>query len=428
MSSPDPAAKTAKGKLAKGKLPARALWRLAWRGVSRNRRRSLLSLLAVALGLALLIVMNGMIAGVVDDMLRNTVQLDTGHVQLRAPGYDADALSLRPSEMIDELDARLARARAQDGVEAASPVIWIRGLLTGPDDVLSLRLIGIDPASELHNPFRDAVVDGAYLSADDRDGILIGRPVAENLGVTAGERVNVAVLDADGVLDEGAFTVRGVFATGIPAFDQSSAFMPLLKAQAFGQNRGRASAIVIMLEDPDTAPAVAAALAQPGVEALTWSDLNEFIVQYLATAARFYWILDAIVMLVVAVVIANTLLMAVFERIREMGILASLGMRGGQMRALFMLEALVLGVAGCALGIVLGVAGVWWMALVGIDFGDEFAASAGDLALNTVIRASFEPLHIILLTAWTLAIILLASLYPARFAAGMEPVEALRRS
>ena len=414
---------------ATGKMPVSVLWRIAWRDVVRNKRRSALSILAVGLGLALLIVMSGFLAGVVGDMIDNTLRLDTGHVQLRAPEYDEDALSLRPSELLDDLEARLAKARSEPGVISASPVLWIRGLLTGPEDAVDLRLIGIDAASEFHQPFRDSIIDGDFLAADDRDGIVLGKRVAEDLGVSAGQKVNVAVVDAEGTLDEGAFTVRGIFASGIPGYDQSTAFMVLDKAQAFGQNRGRASAIILLLDDVDAAADVAAALAEPDVEALTWSDLNTFLVDYFRTASSFYWILDAIVMLVVAVVIANTLLMAVFERIREVGILASLGMRGRQILSLFLMEALVLGLIGCALGVVLGVAGVAWLSKVGIDFGEDVMASVGDaFAIATVLRPKFVPRQILFLTAWTLGIILLAALYPARFAARLEPVDALRKS
>ena len=96
----------------RGGLAFGPLWRIARRDLGRNRRRSLLSMLAVALGLALLIAFNGLINGVMDDMRDNTIRYDTGHLQLRRPDYDADSLSLRGSELVDDLDARLALASA----------------------------------------------------------------------------------------------------------------------------------------------------------------------------------------------------------------------------------------------------------------------------------------------------------------------------
>jgi ABC-type lipoprotein release transport system permease subunit len=412
----------------KGNLGLGVLWRIAWRDVTRNKRRSILSVTAVALGLTLLIVLNGLIGGVVADMVENAVRLQTGHLQWRNENYDEDALSLRPSELVDDLESRLARARATDGVRAATPVLWMRGLLSTADESLDLRLMGIEPGSQLHTHVRDGIVAGSLLSADDRDGILLGERLAKSLDVVAGDKVGVAVVSAEGTLDEGAFTVRGLFNTGIPGYDQGTAFFALDKAQALAQNRGRASAIMMLLDEPEAADEIAAALAEPGLETLTWTELNVTTVEYMTLARRFYWILDAIVMLVVAVVIANTLLMAVFERIREMGILASLGMRRGQIRTLFLLEALVLGLIGSALGLVFGLAGVTWLARNGIDFGEDAVASVGDAyAMGSVMYARFEPGLILGLTLWTLAVILLVALYPARFASRLEPVEALRK-
>lgn len=412
----------------RGGLAFGPLWRIARRDLGRNRRRSLLSMLAVALGLALLIAFNGLINGVMDDMRDNTIRYDTGHLQLRRPDYDADSLSLRGSELVDDLDARLARLRAMDGVRVASPVLWIRGLMTGAEESVDLRLIGIDPESELHAPFREALAAGDFLSADDRDGVLIGRRLAEKMGLAPGDKAPLAVVDAEGKLDEGLFTVRGVFDTGLIVYDESVALMSLSKAQAFGQARGRASAIVLLLDRADDAARLAATLDEPGLRALSWLDLNELLGYYLGTVKRFYWLLDAIVMLVVAVVIANTLLMAVFERIREVGILAALGMRGRQILQLFMLEALALGLLGCAVGIGLGLAGVAWLQTVGIDFGEEAMSGAGNLAMGSVMHGRIDLLQVLLLTLWTLAVIGLASLYPAWFAARMEPVDALRQT
>jgi ABC-type antimicrobial peptide transport system permease subunit len=137
--------------------------------------------------------------------------------------------------------------------------------------------------------------------------------------------------------------------------------------------------------------------------------------------------MDAIVMLVVAVIIANTLLMAVFERIREMGILAALGMKGRQIMTMFLIEAGILGLAGIAVGVVLGLAGVAYLARVGIYAGD-IASTVEGIAMSTTMYARFVPDTFAWLSLWTLVIILLASLYPAWFAARLEVAEALRPS
>lgn len=400
------------------------LWTIGYRDLLRNRRRSLFTLLAVALGLALLIVLNGFITGVFDDALENNIRLQTGHVQLRAPTYRDEQMSLLWADLLDNQDELVTRAQALPEVQTATAVLWATGILATPDDSAGLRVFGIDPTSPFYAPFQAGMVAGSYLTPDDRSGILIGQRLAENLSVTIDDNISLTVINADGDPEEAIFTIRGIFNTGVVTYDENALLMPLSKAQAFTRTDGHASAIVIMLANQDQAADVAAALATADVAASTWRDLNQVMIQSVETGMSFYTILDAIVMLIVAVIIANTLLMAVFERIREMGILAALGMKGRQIMAMFLLEGAMLGIGGILLGALIGLGGVAYLSTNGIFIG-EMAGSTPGIALGTTMYAAYAPQLFINLALWTLIIILLASLYPGWFAASREPAEAL---
>ena len=178
------------------------------------------------------------------------------------------------------------------------------------------------------------------------------------------------------------------------------------------------------LNDEEDAESVAAALQNPAISTLTWRSLNEMLIQTFETGMSFYNFMYGIVILIVAVIIANTLLMAVFERIREIGILAALGMKRRQIRTMFLLEALILGIFGVILGNLIGAAGVAALAANGIPTGDMGAAAA-NMAIGASLNAEFHPLGMISLSAWTLLITLIAALYPAWYAARQEPVDAL---
>ncbi len=401
------------------------LWTLAWRDLGRNRRRTLFSVIAVALGLALLIMMNGLIAGARDDSLRNSIRFETGHVQLRAASYDARKLSLQWKDLLAEPDALAAQAKALPEVKAVAPVLWAGSVLTTRDESTDLKLFGIDTESAIYDPFRQAMVAGEFLTPDDRSGILISKSLAGSLGIGVGDKVNLAVVNANGEPDDSPFTVRGLFQTGFFTYDDGAVLMPLSKAQAYTATDGHASAVVVLLNNQDDTERVATALQSPGVTPFTYLKLNEAFLQTLESAMGFYVILYGIVILVVAVIIANTLLMAVFERVREMGILAALGMKGRQVATMFLLEATILGVIGVALGILLGCAIVAYLVKVGIPIGDSASVVQG-IAMGTTMYASFDIRAIASLSVWTLIITLLASLYPARYASRLEPVEALR--
>jgi ABC-type lipoprotein release transport system permease subunit len=403
------------------------LWTLAWRDLGRNRRRTVLTMLAVALGLALLMSMNGFIAGITDDTLENNIRLRTGHVQLRAPSYEEDTLSLKATELLDDPNTLAARAAAMPEVAAAAPVLWANAVLTTRDDSVGVQLYGIDPTSPLYQPIRAAMAGGDFLAPDDRGGVLLGKALADNLGIAVGQNVPLTVVDADDRPHDGVFTVRGLFATGIPSYDQSAVMLPLAAAQGFTAAGRHASAVVVLLHDRAATDRVAAALRSPDVATLTWLDMNQAFLQTMQAGMAFYYILDLIVILIVAVILANTLLMVVFERIREIGILGALGMRRRTVLGLFLIEAGALGLVGVAVGLALGSAVVAYLATSGIPIGDQTAAVGGSaLALGTMIYAHFVPGTFAALAAATLVIVVLAALYPAWYAARLEPVAALR--
>jgi ABC-type lipoprotein release transport system permease subunit len=416
-----------------GGLSIGKLWLIAYRDLGRNKRRSSLTLVAVALGMGLLIVMSGLIKGAVDGSVENAIRLQTGHLQVRAASYDEEQVSLEWKDLLSDPDELAAQIRAMAGVRLATPVLWANGMLTGGDESVGVQVFGIDPLSEFYAPIREAMVAGAFLAPDDRSGLLMGQRLANSLGLSVGDRISLVVSTADQQPDEALFTIRGLYSTGVASYDETRVFLPLTKAQAFTQTKGHASAIVVLLDRQDDADATAAALRASGqqtqeLRTLTWRDLNQVLLQAMDASAVFLDMMNLVVLAVVAIVIANTLLMAVFERAREMGILAALGMKGRQILSMFLLEAGTLGLAGIVLGLILGGLGIVYLATVGLPIGE--AAAAGEasnmITYGNVLYARFSLPDTVSLSIAGLAITLLGALYPAWFAARLEPIEALR--
>jgi ABC-type lipoprotein release transport system permease subunit len=404
----------------------RQLWKIAYRDLVRNRRRSLLTLVAVAMGVAMLVTLTGLYAGAIGDSIENNIRLQTGHLQVRDESYDEDKVSLAWEDLLDNSEELATQVQAIEGVRAASPVLWASGIVSTREESVGVRVFGIDPLSNLHQTIREGVVAGQFIQPDDRNGILLGRRLAESMGLGVGDQLSLMVNTSNQQADEATFTVRGLYATGVPTYDDITVFLPLTKAQAFTRTEGRASAIMALLYDREQAGTIADAVSAPGLTLLTWRDLNQVILQAVEMSMGITYLMYLIVLAVVAVVIANTLLMSVFERVREMGILAALGMKGRQIMAMFMLEAGTLGLIGVTLGLLLGSLGVLYLATVGLDIGEMATVATADVAYGEVIHGEFAPGATMTVAVAAMVIILLASLYPAWFAARLEPIDALR--
>ena len=401
------------------------LWVIAYRDLGRNRRRTGLTLLAVVLGMAVLIMMSGFIAGIFDNMISLSILLQSGHVQIRSENYEMKKPSLKWQDLMENSDELLARAMATDGVTTAAPVLWASGFVNTADELVAVSVTGIDPESGFHDPIREGMVAGEYLEVDDRDGVLIGDKLAKDLGLSAGSKISLLVGTTDGETDGDIFTVRGLFSTGVVSYDAGTVYMPLPKAQAITNAGDRISAVILLTEDAETADPVAVALRGQGLSVVTWKDMNELILVAIEQGSFFYYIIYGIVILIVAVLIANTLLMSVFERTRELGILAALGMKGRQIMTMVLLEAGTLALLGVIVGLILGSLVVWYMSFNGLYIGDDIASMVEGFAYPSTFYAKIAPMDFLALSLAMLGIVILAALYPARFAARLEPVEAL---
>ena len=405
-------------------MALKKFWVMAYRDLVRNRRRTVITFIAIALGLTLVIFLNGLLTGVLNTMLQDTIRLESGHIQLRADSYEVVKTSLLWRDLLNNADELAAQAAAMPEVKAVSPILWASGILGTASESTGVRVSGIDPASALFEPVREGVVTGEFLSENGRNEILIGQKLADELGVGVGDRINLAVGNPDGLPEEGSFTIVGLLNTGFPGIDNANVFLSLSQAQSITGSGNRASTVRILLHDVEDSDTVIAALQTPGVTALDWKELNEFLVTTAETGAAVYAIFYAIIFLVVAVIIANTLLMSVFERTREIGILAALGMKGRQIMTLFLFEAVILGLIGSLFGVILGGLLVWYFSNAGIYFGD-YGDIAGSMALGSYLYTAMVPAKLFSMAFWMMVVIIVVSLYPAWYAARLQPVEAL---
>lgn len=399
-------------------------FKLAYRNLGRHRRRTILSGLALAMGTTLLIFIAAFFEGEMRSAMESTLHLSSGHLQVRDADYDPDKLSVAWDYLIENPDQVAAQIAALGPVEVATPRLVASGIVTVKDDSAGVEIMGVDPASKANDPYK--IVDGQFITADDREGILIGYPLAQSMGLKVGDQISLLVNTSEGAVDEQLFTVRGIYSTGTTAYDKGIVILPLAKAQSFSGAENHASMIFVLLKDREQAEAVKAAIPSANFQVKTWRELNSLLVLVNDFSNAYLAVINLIILGVTATVIVNTLLMSVFERTREIGILSAIGMKGRQIVSLFLAEASLLALGGIVAGGLIGWALSLYFGKVGIFFGDlgmgsEFLFEdriytflTMKSALNTVITA--------------FVITLLASLYPARMASRMEPVEALHKA
>ena len=365
---------------------------MAFRDLGRNRRRSFFSALAVAMGLALLMLLAGFVNGEMGGAVDTAVRLQSGHLQVRANNYDENKTSLKWEDLVQDPEQVAAQIAAFPQVKAATPRLFASGIAVVGDKSAGVRVLGIDPASVANDPYREGLLSGKFLAADDNSGVLIGQPLADKLGLKTDDMFSLSVNTSNGDVDEQPFTVRGIYSTQTSSFDGVTVFMPLAKAQAITQTEKHASTIFILLKDAAQTDAVAASLKSPTLQILTCEQ------------------------------IVNTLIMAVFERTREIGILMAIGMRAGRIMAMFLTESAFLAVGGILIGLVLGGLAVAYFTTVGFHIGN---LGYTGILLSDTIRANLTLAATVNLSALTFIITLLAGLYPAWMASHMQPVEAL---
>lgn len=400
------------------------IYKMAFRNLARNRRRSLLSALALGMGLSLLLLMASVVEGEMRGAMQSSIALQSGHLQVRAKSYDEDKTSLAWEDLVEDPDSVAEQIASMQPVEAATPRLFASGILAMRDQSVGVRIVGIDPPSAASAPFRDGLVSGSFLDAADRTGILIGQPLADKLALVAGDKATLLVNTSNGDVDEQPFVIRGTYSTRTPAFDESTIFMPLAKMQAITRTEGHASTIFVLLREREQTDAVAAALQTVQYRVTTWEQMNELLIETEQFAGAYMILLYLIVLAITATVIINALVMAVFERTREIAILSAIGMESGRIMAMFLAEASILAVGGIGMGLALGGSLVAYASKYGFFIGD-LASGVSGMLFSERIYAYLTPDDTITLAVGAFFVTLLAGLYPAMLAARMEPVQAL---
>jgi len=421
------------------------LVKIGWRNLWRNPRGTLLTALALGLGLTLLLISLGLLDGSHEQMVGNGVRFGTGHVVIQAQGYqNAGSVGLLlPAQVVSTTWEYLHTEAMKHVLRGMSPRLLASGLLSSAANASGVSMMGVIPKEERAvSLIPQRIVEGNYLNDDQQSGVVIGVELARKLAVKIGDKVvlmtqavhpsDTEATDADGGdMQSTLLRVCGIFRTGIQAIDAHVIQLPLPEAQALLGVPDRVTQVAVLLEREGDSMMVARGLRKQltgvPVEILPWRESMPTLAQLFLLDDAFNYVMNGVVLAMVGLGILNTILMRVLERRYEFGLCSALGLQPVQLAVMIIGESLALTAISLALGLVLGLCAQHYFATAGLDLRWFFHSSLPTaLVFDPIIYSRLSltriasSVGIVFLTATVI------SFYPALKAARTELPGALK--
>ncbi|MBW1836425.1 MAG: ABC transporter permease [Deltaproteobacteria bacterium] len=403
------------------------LLQLGWRNIWRNPRRTLIIMTAVIIGVWSMIFLGGLMRGIADQMVRNGIATLTGHIQVHHNGYRSDPV-VENSMSEPQAVATAIKKLLPAGTQWTSRV-RVNAVASNARHAGSVTLLGIDPKKEVNISFiGNAVTQGRYLTTDDRNGIIVGKALADKFETRLGRKLVLMSQDTGHEIASRAFHIVGIFRAEMEATEKQFVFITRPAAQNMLKLKNAISEIVIILpvrQEVNPATTVLRnSLPSTDYEVHSWQDLLPLLTAILKMYDTFIFLWFLVVFIAMSFGIANTMLMAVFERIREFGLLKALGMKPWWIIKEVLYESFFLLILGMVIGNILGFLSVLTLSGHGIDLS-SLAAGLEFAGMSRVIYPVIHIKDVIIANLVVLGLGLLVSMYPAVKAARFTPVQAM---
>ena len=398
---------------------------IAWRNIWRNRIRSLVVIASIAVGIWAIALAVSFINSMSGSFIRNAIYYDYAHLQLHHPQFRQEPelrYTLRQSDHI------MAYLQHNPVVKAVSQRMLINGMIASTRASSGVQIYGIDLEQEAGVTALDSLLkEGNYFREKPRNGILISRKLADKLKAALKTKVVLTFQDVEGNVNAGAFRVQGIFDSPSPRINEGAVYVrrqdlgPLLGADTLVHE------IAVLVQNEGQVPALAQVLRNkwPGAEVMTWEELSPELELMQQQSALSMTILLVILMVALAFGIVNTMLMAVLERERELGMLMAIGMTRQRIFSMILIETVFLSLVGGPAGCLLGYTTVTWLGDVGIDLS-AWTKGLQKYGYSTQIYPFLTSLEYFLMVGSVVLTALLAALYPSYKAMRLNPVEAMR--
>lgn len=399
---------------------------LAWRNLWRHPRRTIIMLTAIALGVWMMLFTAAFMQGMMEQQVQDTISNLTGHVQIHHPGYRDDP-AIENSMKIAQGDIHSVLQDAD--VKQMSIRIRLPAVIASERETGGITLVGIDPGGEQGLSFiANAITEGRYLESTGDQGIIIGKALAEKLETRLGKRIVVMSQDSGNEVADRGFRIVGIYRAELQGTELAYAFTGLETAQGMLKMGEQISEISLISHQREELDTLANRLRErfPNFEVMTWKELLPLLIAAveLYDAILIFWYL--IIFIAMSFGLVNTLLMAVFERTREIGLFQALGMKPTFIILQILVESLILLLIGLAIGNLLA-----WLTVLSLSGGINLAAFAEGMEwvqMGSLLIPLLYMEDVITSNMLVIVLGLFASLYPAVRAARAVPVDAITRN
>jgi len=408
-------------------LPVGVMTRMAWRNLWRNHRRTLIMLLAIAVGVWAMIFMTALMRGMVDQMIEDGIDSLPGYVQIHHPAYRDDP-SVENS--LPQPGPALLEALQSNEVTGWTTRIRVPSMISSERDSRGVTLLGVDPKGEVALGFDpESIVEGRFLEGPEDKGLVIGRKLLDRLETDLGKRVVVMSQDPENNIADRGFRIVGVYKAKLAAMEEMYIYAGRSTVQSLLNMNGDVSEVAITgqdYRDVDSLYQLVKNAADKDAQVQSWAELDAYLGLMLGVMDGFVLVWVIVIFMALSFGLVNTLMMAVFERVREFGLMQALGMKPSAIRLQVLLESVMLLVLGLLAGNLLAVASI-----LPIQDGIDLSAVAEGMEMMGVSSVLYPALTLKdILMANTVVIVLgiLTSLLPAWRASQYSPVEAIAKT
>jgi len=402
--------------------------RLAWRNLWRNKRRTALTLSAVAFATIILVFMVAIQQGAYGAMIESAISVFTGDLQIQVKGYHDNPQLEKTIPGISKVEMQIA---ALPGVRVATSRAEAYALVSSPSRSFGAEIVGVEPHKEPSvSTIPRTIHKGRFLDEPEASEAVVGKTLAENLSLSTGDELTVLGQGRDGAVAVGAFRVVGIFESGVPELDRQMVEIPLVTFQTTFAMEDEAHAIVVRASGADSIDVATKAihhllLNSTNLVVLTWDRLLEGLKQGIQMDVAVGWFLYAMLVFAITFSILNTFIMAVLERTREFGVFLALGTKPGFLGLIVLTESLLLLLLGLTVGIAVGAACAGYASVHGFAF-----SSSEELLTKWNLPSRIYPkLNLFSLTVGPLAVLIvtsLAALFPVFRVRRLRPVDAMK--